>query len=188
MELAPDLVWFPALWPETYSYTLSEVMRTGLPIVVPDLGAFPERVAGRPLTWVAHWDRSPEDWCAFFAQCRDDLQGASGDKADLHWNDQYLPPGSKDFYRQQYLPEADFKAVHQDVEMDMEWLAGVLEASREKHHLAVSALTKKEELLLRLVDLRQGVMGRLMSRFVPLGIQRSLKRTLSRKPLHELKR
>ena len=187
MDLAPDLVWFPALWPETYSYTLSEVMRTGLPIAVPDLGAFPERVAGRPLTWVTHWDKSPEDWCAFFLNCRDELQAASREKADLQWNDQYLPPGSKNFYKQQYLPEADFEAVHHDVEMNMEWLAGMLEASREKH-FAVSALTKKEELLLRLVDLRQGVMGRLMSRFVPLGIQRSLKRTLSRKPLHELKR
>ena len=186
-DLAPDLVWFPALWPETYSYTLSEVMRTGLPMVVPNLGAFPERVANRPLTWVTEWDQTPEDWCELFLRCRDDLQLAASGSTDLHWRDQYLPPGTKDFYQQQYLPEADFEAVHPDLELDMEWLAGVLESSREKH-LAVSALTKKEELLLRLVDLRQGVMGRLMSRFVPMGIQRTLKRSLSRKPLHELKR
>ncbi len=187
MELAPDLVWFPALWPETYSYTLSEVMRTGLPIVVPNLGAFPERVVNRPLTWVVDWDQSPENWCALFERCRKSLKTAAAGSTDLHWRNQYLPPDSSGFYKKRYLPKADYKVVNKDMEINMEWLGRVLDGSREKH-LAVSALTRKEELLLRLVDMRQGVMGRLVSRFVPMGIQRSLKRTLSRKPLHELKR
>ncbi|MDO4724122.1 MAG: methyltransferase domain-containing protein, partial [Comamonadaceae bacterium] len=47
-RLAPDLVWLPAQWPETYSYTLSAALQQGLPVAVPDLGAFAERVAGRP--------------------------------------------------------------------------------------------------------------------------------------------
>ena len=41
----PDLFLFPARWPETYSYTLSVAMRTGLPIIAPRLGAFGERLA-----------------------------------------------------------------------------------------------------------------------------------------------
>jgi len=45
------LIWFPAQWPETFSFTLSACIRLGLPAVVPDLGAFVERVAGRPWTW-----------------------------------------------------------------------------------------------------------------------------------------
>ncbi|WP_241308642.1 glycosyltransferase, partial [Burkholderia cenocepacia] len=41
-----DLIAFPALWPETYSYTLSSALASGLPIVAPSIGAFPERLAG----------------------------------------------------------------------------------------------------------------------------------------------
>jgi O-antigen biosynthesis protein len=40
----PDLVWFPAVWPETYSYTLSAALATPLPIVAFDLGAPAERL------------------------------------------------------------------------------------------------------------------------------------------------
>lgn len=40
-----DAIFFPALCPETYSYTLSYAMRSGLPIVAPRFGAFTERLA-----------------------------------------------------------------------------------------------------------------------------------------------
>lgn len=64
--LKPDLVWFPALWPETYSYTLSACLTAGLPVVVPDLGAFAERVNGRKWSWVRRWDATPAEWADFF--------------------------------------------------------------------------------------------------------------------------
>lgn len=65
--LQPDLVWFPALWPETYSYTLSACLQAGLPVVAPNLGAFPERLSGRTWTWVMPWDTATADWLQFFA-------------------------------------------------------------------------------------------------------------------------
>lgn len=37
--LEPDLVWLPALWPETYSYTLSIALQAGYPVYVFDIGA-----------------------------------------------------------------------------------------------------------------------------------------------------
>ncbi|MCX6126891.1 MAG: glycosyltransferase, partial [Proteobacteria bacterium] len=46
------LIWFPEGAPETYSYTLSHAMAHGYPVVAPKIGAFPERVAGRKLTWL----------------------------------------------------------------------------------------------------------------------------------------
>ena len=70
-RLKPNLVWFPAQWPETYSYTLSACLLAGVPIVVPDLGAFPERVSHRPWTWVRPWRASAEQWLAFFMEIRE---------------------------------------------------------------------------------------------------------------------
>lgn len=69
-RLQPHLVWFPAVWPETYSYTLSTCLQAGLPVVTTDLGAFTERLAQRPWTWVRPWDTSAQDWLAFFLQLR----------------------------------------------------------------------------------------------------------------------
>ena len=68
--LKPDLVWFPAQWPETYSYTLSAVLQAGLPVVVPDIGAFSERVVGRPWSWISRWDLDAPSWLDFFTQLR----------------------------------------------------------------------------------------------------------------------
>lgn len=53
---APDLIWFPATWPETYSYTLSAALDAHVPIVAPDLGAFPERLAGNPRATLLPWN------------------------------------------------------------------------------------------------------------------------------------
>ena len=39
-----DLIFLPSTWPETYCYTLSIALRSGLPVVVFDLGAQGRRV------------------------------------------------------------------------------------------------------------------------------------------------
>ena len=43
----PHLFWFPALCPETFSFTLSEVLQTGIPIIASKIGSFPERLKYR---------------------------------------------------------------------------------------------------------------------------------------------
>ncbi len=68
--LQPDLVWFPAQWPETYSYTLSACLKAGLPVVAPDLGAFAERLAGRPWSWVRPWNTPAAGWVDWFTALR----------------------------------------------------------------------------------------------------------------------
>jgi len=57
-ELQADAVWLPAIWPETYSYTLSAALAAALPVAVFDLGAPPARLARHggdhlimPLAW-----------------------------------------------------------------------------------------------------------------------------------------
>lgn len=64
--LKPDLVWFPAQWPETYSYTLSACLKAALPVVVPDIGAFAERIADRQWSWVHPWASTANEWLDFF--------------------------------------------------------------------------------------------------------------------------
>lgn len=63
----PDVIFFfPAKWPETYSYTLNFAMQTGLPIITPHLGAFCERLARYPLAWLLDWDSSAQHYNDFF--------------------------------------------------------------------------------------------------------------------------
>ncbi|MGB2680195.1 MAG: glycosyltransferase [Candidatus Competibacter sp.] len=52
----PDAIFFPAQWPETYSYTLSYALATGLPIIAPRLGALSERLADYPKARLVAWD------------------------------------------------------------------------------------------------------------------------------------
>jgi GT2 family glycosyltransferase/glycosyltransferase involved in cell wall biosynthesis len=58
----PDVIWFPAQVPETYSYTLSVAMATEIPIVASALGAFPERLAGRARSNLLPWSVSAAQW------------------------------------------------------------------------------------------------------------------------------
>jgi hypothetical protein len=69
-SLQADVVWFPALWPETYSYTLSAALEVGLPVVAPDLGAFAERLQNRDWTWLCGWYLSASQWLEFFSKIR----------------------------------------------------------------------------------------------------------------------
>lgn len=68
--LQPDLVWFPAQWPETYSYTLSSCLKAGLPVLAPQLGAFSDRLAGQPWAWLVDWQQTPEQWLALLLDLR----------------------------------------------------------------------------------------------------------------------
>jgi hypothetical protein len=48
--------------PETWSYTLSVALASGLPIVASALGAFPERLAGRANARLLPFDASASEW------------------------------------------------------------------------------------------------------------------------------
>lgn len=58
-DTRPDIVWFPACWPETYSYTLTAALRAGIPIFAPDLGAFSERLSSQRFSWLYESASSP---------------------------------------------------------------------------------------------------------------------------------
>lgn len=67
----PDVLLFAAQVPETYAYTMSVALQSGLPIVASALGAFPERLAGVPRSTIVPWNAAPAAW-------NDALVAASG--------------------------------------------------------------------------------------------------------------
>ncbi len=97
-KVKPHVVWFPAQWPETYSYTLTAAIDAGLPIVATRIGAFPERLEGRPLTWLVDPEASTEEWVAVFNKVR----------CELTRQRKLLPPPKPrkpvpEFYRTDYI-------------------------------------------------------------------------------------
>lgn len=72
-ELDADVAWFPGSCPETYSYTLSACLRAGLPVVAPQIGAFPERLAERDRTWLFQVDPTPSEMLALLLEVREQL-------------------------------------------------------------------------------------------------------------------
>ena len=93
------VAWFPAQWPETWSYTLSAALAAGLPIVAARIGAFPERLAGRPLTWLVEPDAPAAVWREAFAQARAAIGAGERTKSVLR-------PALGDFYGDEYLSDA----------------------------------------------------------------------------------
>lgn len=83
-EAGINLVWFPSIWPETFSYVTAEVIALGLPIACFDLGAPAERVRNYAL---GHILSSPEpsvllqELLTFYAQLRTDGTHAMSGKA-----------------------------------------------------------------------------------------------------------
>ena len=103
--LQPDLVWFPAQWPETYSYTLSASLSAKLPIVAPLIGAFAERLQNRPWTWLRPWNSSPQQWLATFIELRQQhfVTGTPPEPAPLLNSDPMDPMIGDWSYETQYL-------------------------------------------------------------------------------------
>lgn len=67
----PDLVLFASQWPETYSYTLTAALKAGLPVMAPNLGAFPERLSRRAWTFVFDWRANGEELAGRLAALRE---------------------------------------------------------------------------------------------------------------------
>lgn len=88
-----DAIFIPAQVPETFSFTLSDALDTGLPIVATKLGALPERLAGVAGARLVRWD-------APAAEINDVLAGL---RAAAPAKRAAAPKVSFDDYRARYL-------------------------------------------------------------------------------------
>ncbi|APV50623.1 hypothetical protein BWI17_13555 [Betaproteobacteria bacterium GR16-43] len=75
-----DAVLFLSQVPESYSYTLTVALRSGLPILAPDFGAFPERMRGHRDGTLFPWNATPATINdTLLAQLRPLARAATGD-------------------------------------------------------------------------------------------------------------
>jgi GT2 family glycosyltransferase/glycosyltransferase involved in cell wall biosynthesis len=171
--LAPDVVWFPALWPETYSYTLSIALHMGLPVVVPDIGAFSERVSGRALSVTCPWDREVVAWGEFWDAVveRKTLPAAAVSAAASGQSDSV-------FYQGHYLQAV---AVRRGECSDatLAGLAANLASGRPQ-------LSRSERLLGSLWRLSRSPLAARLISVIPFRMQRAIKRRLSSRPMHDI--
>ncbi len=174
-KIDPDLVWYPALWPETYSYTLSVALHCGLPVVVPDIGAFRERVAGRPLSAVVPWDKSLAQWQSFWrsilatgelpATVAPVVEGGRSEADNNFYTDSYL----------QAVPVREGSLA-----------PATLDSLAMNFYLLRAGLSRSEQLLRGIWRLsRYPLVARCVA-VLPFRLKQAFKRRLSSRPMHDI--
>jgi glycosyltransferase involved in cell wall biosynthesis len=112
-----DALFFPAQVPESYSFTLTDALDTGLPIVATNLGALPERLAAYSQAHIVRWDApAAEINDALLALRRDDRPRAQVS----------APHTTLEQYRVRYLQElrrGAEKPATSRLALDPAWLA-----------------------------------------------------------------
>lgn len=168
--LKPDVAWFPALWPETYSYTLSACLMAGLPIVAPRLGAFEERLHGRAWTWLCHWDQPAADWATLFEKLLvDHFMTGEPPKPAIG----VVATPSAFTYRHDYLRGVELPSLPTALTHEF------LERHRPGRHTPQGAGESKRTLLALVIRLRRAPILRGLVRRIPLRWQTRVKVWLS---------
>ena len=168
----PHLAWFPAQVPETYSYTLSECLRAGLPAVCPNLGAFSERLAGRAWSWICPWDWNAEKWNEFFITARTEhfLTGAAPQTlpgepvtAGFSYQSDYLVASSSP------IPDTETRE-HPETDISLQRFA-----YPKSHHTPSHASAAKGRLLQLILALRSAPLLRSVAKRIPVPWQTRVK-------------
>ncbi|MES2817387.1 MAG: glycosyltransferase [Pseudomonadota bacterium] len=169
----PQLVWFPAQCPETWSYTLSAALEAGLPVLASALGAFPERLNGRPSSWLLDHRSSVEQWLEQIMSIRQ--AALASPMRPSGW----LQPALKSFYQDDYLAVLPQRLAP-------ETLPALPHQGWSYHSLFKVAIPKGGRGVVLSLALRVRewpLLGAVLA-LVPYNQQRRIKRFLSRRPLH----
>ncbi len=176
--IAPDVIWYPAVCPETYSYTLSLAFESGLPVVVPDLGAFPERVFGRPCSVVMPWDTTAEKWADFWRAVRDTrILPTSYTEGKGFWSCR-----QDDFYATNYLSKVAMRDGDTGAVVAREL---VDHYARQDGRLTTSDRVKRLIWSFSRLPVISFMIGRLPPA-LRSGIKDRIKKGVSRRPMHEI--
>lgn len=178
--LQPDLAWFPALWPETYSYTLSACLKAGLPVVAPDLGAFSERLHNRAWSWIRPWNSTTEDWLSFFTDIyKQHFLTGIPPSPHTHVGGSPTPNQNWD-YHDTYLPKAGPHITPREgSSLTADWLHAY-RTGRPQGGLQGATVAAKRGVLSAMIRLRSAAGLRHVARRVPLRWQTRIKSWLLR--------
>lgn len=166
-DMQPDVVWFPGGCPETYSYTLSECLRAGLAVIAPNIGAFPERLAGRRNTWLYEPGLDATQMMQMLQSVRDAM--VAGEAVMLPGE----PVSPSFIYAQNYCCE-DGGVV--GVRAQPDWARLHEGWAQLSHRTSSSREMRRVPRIVRLV-MRQHWLMPILAR-VPYGVRQSLKRVL----------
>lgn len=175
-EQMPNVFLFTALWPETFSYTLSYAMAYGAPIIAPNVGAFSERLSRYKNALLFNHVDTPENIA------KDILTFLHGLKNDHLFITESLPNAEypESFYRKTFI---------QRMSKEERPSAGLLEDNivcSSSNYFHAPKLTKKEVVLVILWNAYQSKLGYWIGRFIPFNVKRTIKRVLSRKSMAEI--
>lgn len=176
--LDPDVVWFPANWPETYSYTLSTALLLKYPIVCPDIGAFSERTIEQKNIFLLKNTIDTAEVCDFWKVYS--IDGNIDTYIKVHKpEDFFCKCLNESFYQNSYL---NFEMKKKEL-FDIDFLDLV---KRIGQFTELVSLSKKEKILFLLWSLKNSRMLSFIINCIPYKLQRAIKRKLSRKPIHEI--
>jgi len=173
-----DVVLFPSLCPETYSYTLSYALEAGLPIIAPNIGAFPERLSGRENTLVYDYGLEPAEL----------MRRISDFVKRLAAGEQLTAPVVDTHLQQPAFYSVDYPALcgvgsdkHSKPKNGFE-----LPKFSAPTTVYEAPLTTKEIALLAIWTLYRHPRMERISHAVPYSLRQKIKRVLSKRPLHEI--
>lgn len=179
-EIDPDIIWYPAQWPETYSYTLSIALERGIPVACSNLGAFIERIEGREYSYLLPWDADVNHLHSFWVEL---ANHRSVEKYCIS-AETIIPDVDidLDFYINKYLVISNNSSLGLDEHANgfQECIIGTSILMPEVK------LTRKENGLILLWKFRNLRLIKPLIKFIPFRFQCAVKRWLTHKPIHEI--
>ncbi|MFA5923554.1 MAG: class I SAM-dependent methyltransferase [Methylococcaceae bacterium] len=174
-----DVIFFPAQWPETYSYTLSYALDSGLPIIAPNIGAFPERLSGRANTMLFNHLSPDVELIKLITAFIEKLAAGRVAKASKFKDTQ----SKHNFYDRTYseIVARDLKVA--DPNQTTPYLPNLVRLIKQSE---VHITGWREALLAIIWRLYMQPSMQWVGRFIPFSVRRSVKRHLSVRPMHDI--
>lgn len=163
-----DLIFFPARWPETYSYTLSYALDTPLPIFAPRVGAFIERIDARANSRLFNYQDSPEEIYAALADFITAVRAGAGTISDAYVGDK----GDLDFYKNRYLNLVCSKTVRPAI-------SSAFDLTSTVGSLVLRRAPIREKMLLALCRVNARRKLSWLRNTIPISVRRKIRRVVA---------
>lgn len=168
-----DILLFPSRCPETYNYALSYALGTGLPIVAPRVGAFPERLAGREATVLFDHKAAPAEALASIETLIRQLDAGTPPRCEA----EVCEETALRFYEEGYLENANALNARVYEAEDFRFEVG------ERHQEPSGT---RGRILACVWRVYSHPSMSWVNCVIPYRVRRGVKRLLTRKPLHDV--